>query len=161
MSQMHYPYQFRLLGFLTLGAWALGGLLSCAESSSGGAPTTIPQIVVNCTTNACSANSSPNIHVLITAYDCSSSEGVAVASSSMSVSCTASAGCFATTSSWVNSSGAITTIPSGTYTICGRVDYNHNYASGVITDDTTSVKLNVTVSSSSTGPINLTSWVDP
>jgi hypothetical protein len=158
---MYCLNRFRTIGFLTLGSLALGGLSSCAEPSSGGAPTTIPQIVVNCTSSACSTSSNPNIHILITAYDCSSSEGVAVASSSMSISCTASAGCYGTTSSWVNSSGAITTIPSGTYTVCGRVDYNHNFASGVTTDDTTSVKLNVTISAASSGPINLTTWNDP
>ncbi len=158
---MQHFFRLRQIGYLALGALALSQLSSCAEPSSGGTPTTIPQIVVSCTTSACSANSSPNVHVLITPYDCSSSEGVAVASTSMTVSCTVSAGCYATTSSWVNSSGTITTIPSGTYTVCGRIDYNHNYASGVITDDTTSVKLNVNVSSASTGPINLTSWLDP
>lgn len=137
-------------------------VVACSQSAGSGGPALIPQFVINCTTPLCNSNSSPIVHVLITPFKCDPlSDNLAVASTSMVINCTMTAGCYGTTSAWVNDKGeAITTVTDGTYTVCGRIDYNHNYP-GTTNDDTTSINENVAISGASSGPVNLSIWTDP
>jgi len=154
--------QWRILSRVLLGLAGLTLFAACSESAGSGGSTSIPQVVINCTTPRCYGNTSPVVHVLITPYNCDPvSDGFAVASSSLMVFCTATSGCYGTASTWINGQGqTISTVSAGTYTVCGRIDYNNNYP-GVKTDDTMSIKDSVTVSSTASGPVHLTVWTDP
>lgn len=160
--------QLRILNWVLLASLAaavLTFLNGCSETaSSGSGPVSIPQVVINCTTPRCRSNVSPVVHVFITQYDCNSDRADlrALVATSMIVNCTVNTGCYATSTSWVNDKNEITSsIASGTYTVCGFIDYNGNFSSGVKTDDTMSIQDSVNISWASSGAVNLLTWSDP
>lgn len=136
-------------------------MTSCGEKAAPAIPVAIPSVTVNCTTLKCKANTTPYVYVYITQFACDPSyANLAVASSSLRLNCTASGGCYGSPSSWVNGSNSvITTVTAGTYTVCGRIDYNGNYTSGIYGDDTTGSQNSVAISES-ISPVTITGWID-
>lgn len=79
----------------------------------------------------------------------------------MVLNCTVGSGCFGTASSWVDiQNNSVSQMAEGTYTVCGRIDYNNNYPS-IRSDDSTASLDSVSISASSSGPITLSTWVGP
>jgi hypothetical protein len=132
---------------------------SCAEPANSGAPVAIPTVVVNCTSVDCRRNLPVKVYVYFTASSCDPAFiDWATVSSSFALNCSGSTGCYGSPSSWVDARGAVTTIPSGTYTLCGRVDYDNDYPT-VTNNDSTANQDSVAVGVS-TPPTNLTTWTD-
>ena len=147
--------RFGFLGlFLILGA--------CGERAGSGSASPIPQIVVNCKSASCKRMTTNAVAtVLITHYDCNpNSFQFGLASSSFTMSCDSALGCYGTAKSWVNLQNQnVTTIPEGSYTICGRIDFNNTPLS--YSDDSTAVAESTTISTKSQSPVVLTTWSGP
>lgn len=125
-------------------------LVSCAETTGSGAPVSIPRVFIDCTTGACNSNTVPNprITVMFTTSGCDLPDfGSAIAGTSEAITCTATSGCYGEITSWVDSDGDVaTTVPSGTYSLCARIDYNRDYPA-TTSGDTRGVLDNVSVGS--------------
>lgn len=106
-------------------------LMSCGEPAASGKSVSLPAVYVNCTTSQCRVNAVPNpfVRVIITTSGCTAPDfGSIRSASTYSISCTAASGCYGLISGWVDAAGSsASTIPSGTYSICGRIDYNRDY----------------------------------
>jgi hypothetical protein len=136
-------------------------LASCGEPAATGVTVSIPPVYVNCTTAHCMTNATPNpiMTAVITTSGCTSTFGYSRASSTTSIACTATLGCYGQFTSWVDSNGATqTTIPSGSYSICVRIDYNRDYPAST-TGDTTGVKDNVVIGTPTANQF-ITNWTD-
>jgi len=143
--------------FVSLALAAVLTLASCAESSGTGEAIPIPRVVVNCTTPHCKTNATPYIFVIFTTSGCQRLDfGGTVSASTASVNCTGSSGCYWQVTSWAN--GA-TTIPSGTYSICARIDYDRSYPDAG-TNDTIGVLDDVSIGSATLTQF-ITTYVDP
>ena len=99
--------------------------------------------------------------VLITQFDCDPANiQFGTVSSSFRVNCTISSGCFGTASSWITIQNTVaTSIADGTYTVCGRIDYQNTPF--IYTDDSTANAQNVPIRAGGTAPLSLTTWVGP
>jgi hypothetical protein len=145
---------------------ALFALQACSESgllpvtSGQGDTVAIPRVILNCQTAQCETNSaSPRINVVITTSACSDARyGGVRSTSTRSISCTGTSGCYGELGGWVSSDGAISTLPSGTYNVCACINYT---ASGIpwVTCNTLGEKNNV-LFDGNTGLQFLTTWTD-
>lgn len=150
----------------TFGFWiglAVFGLLvsSCAEPIGSGGKVSLTNVTIDCKTALCTQHAtSARVFVKITLSSCDPAfDSWATAATSLQVSCTAQTGCYGFASGWVDGRGqTITEIPSGAYTVCGRIDYNNNYPN-ILSDDTTTEIQSVRVNGSA--PLTLTTWTDP
>jgi hypothetical protein len=125
------------LGFILICVLVSGMIISCGiagggEASSPGVPVPIPRVFINCTTGNCLQNTAlnPRVFVLFTTSGCSLAPdyGATLSATLTNVSCLTSTGCYAEVTGWVDAKGvASSTIPSGTYSICARIDYNRDY----------------------------------
>lgn len=148
---MHGALKRTIFVSLTLAA------ASCAESSGTGEAVPIPRVVVNCTTSHCRTNATPYIFVIFTTSGCQRLDfGGTISASTASVNCTGSSGCYWEVTSWAN--GA-TTIPSGTYSICARIDYDRSYPDAG-TNDTIGVLDDVSIGRNTLTQF-ITTYVDP
>lgn len=134
----------------------------CAESTATGAPVDIPRIFVNCQTTKCRTNITPRIFVSITTSGCTSPDFGGTRSAVVdSILCTSSLGCYGEVlaSEWVDLNGLPTTkIPSGTYSICGRVDFNRDFPPEG-PDDSTGALDNVSIGAPTAAQF-INSWSD-
>lgn len=118
---------------VSVGALSLAGLLACAESASSGTDAFIPDVVIDCQTAKCRTAANPTMIVLFSTSGCDEAYagyGGAVSGSTRSIACDATVGCYGELTSWVKPNGndtPTTVMPSGTYSICGRIDFNHDY----------------------------------
>ena len=137
-------------------------IAGCSQGSSGTASVTIPSVYVNCTTSHCKVNASPNplIQVIFTTSGCTNPDFGSVASATtFQISCSSALGCYGQVTGWVNSSGAtVTSLTSGYYSICARVDYNRDYPATTNGDSVGSIT-NVSVSNSAVNQY-VTTWTD-
>lgn len=145
------------LGFVS--SFVLSG---CGEPAASGASVSIPSVYVNCTTAQCMTNASPNpiIIAIITTSGCTAPDfGYTRSASTTSISCSAALGCYGQVTGWVDAnSNSTTTIPSGSYSICTRIDYNRDYPAST-TGDSTGVKDNVSIGSTTASQF-VTTWTD-
>ena len=169
IRQASLQFGAQLRGAL-FGALACITLSSCTESSSTGAPVSIPRIFVNCRTANCQSISAPNpkIFVYLSTSGCDPQYiqyGTAVSSSTQAISCGASVGCYGEMTSWIDASKQIvTTIPSGTYSVCGIIDtYPYSYPASLHTGDSvgeiSSVSIGRTAGATSANQY-ITDWLD-
>jgi hypothetical protein len=114
-----------LLKFV-VAASAVWAMSACSETAATGEPVAIPQVDVNCSFFECkrSPAETPRINLIITTSGCSAPEfGATVASGTQSQICNSS-GCHTSLTSWVDVNGnPAATLPSGTYSVCGCVDF--------------------------------------
>ena len=141
---------------------AVAGIFwGCAEVADTGVSVPIPRITMNCTTAQCRTNSTaPKINNVVTRSGCVAPLFDAVISTStQSYNCTSVIGCQGEFSGWINSQGtAVTKMPSGTYSICGCIDYDNN-STPFVNCDSSGTKDGVAISTT-TGLQSITSWVD-
>lgn len=134
----------------------------CTEKVASGQPVSIPPVTVNCQTAQCRTNvTGATIIVSYTTSGCGNFDfGATVSTSNLNLNCTSSGGCAQNVPAiWKNlSDNQVTQIPSGTYTICVRIDYDHSYP-GSTTGDTTGELDNVSVMSS-TSAQSVTGFTD-
>jgi hypothetical protein len=136
--------------------------VGCSEPAASGASVSIPVVVVDCTTAQCRVNTTVNpiIIAIITTSGCSAPDfGFTRSASTSSLSCNGTTGCYGQMSGWVDSAGQTTSsIPSGTYSICVRIDYDRDYPAST-TGDSTGVKDNVAMGSTTANQF-VTTWTD-
>lgn len=151
------------------GLLALGFVTGCAEAVGTGLPVKIPTVVVDCTTNQCKSSSSPYVFVWITKTTCNwQLIDNAVAVVSTTAACNPTSGCRVTMpSNWVLGSNhqSSTTVPSDSYTVCGRINNNRTLPHSVSTNDVTAEIGSLSIVESTGvvslgGPGSLTSWSD-
>lgn len=134
----------------------------CSEGIATGAPVDIPRVFVNCQTTKCRTNITPRIFVSITTSGCTSPDFGGTRSAVIdNIKCTGSLGCYGEvlSSEWIDLNGLpATKIPSGTYSICGRVDFNRDFPPEGV-DDSTGVLDNVSIGSPTAAQF-LNSWSD-
>ena len=132
---------------------------SCAERADQGEEMELPSVSFVCATSHCRTNASANIFVRVTQSSCDPQYAdFAKAVSSIQVQCNGSTGCSGTAAVWRNAQGVqVTKIPSGTYSICGQIDYGTITSSG---DDTLAASENISLSGGSKS-IQLSNWRDP
>lgn len=136
-------------------------LVGCSEASAPGTPVSMPLVFVNCTTAQCMTNTTTNpfITAIITTSGCVSTFGYARAATMTSISCSATIGCYGQITGWVDQNGVpASTIPSGSYSICVRIDYNRDYPAST-TGDTNGVKDNVAIGTTTANQF-VTTWTD-
>lgn len=148
-------------------AVAVFALQACSEvglfptsGSDGSGAITIPRVILNCQSAHCRTNASaPLINVVITTSSCADPLfGGTVSSSTRSISCNGTTGCYGDITGWVSSGGPTTSIAAGTYNICACIDYT---ATGTpwVNCNTLGSMSNVTLSAGS-GMKMMTTWVD-
>lgn len=152
----------RRIGALTLTGVVFVLMSACAPGTGGtGEPVSIPQVVVNCTTAQCKTDSSPYVFVTFTQSGCDNPGFAWQISGSTTINCTATSGCYGSIPSWVeDGQGTVArTIPSGTYDICGWIDYNRSWPN-YPENDTRGGLLGQAIVDGSGAKI-ITSWQDP
>lgn len=134
----------------------------CSEPAASGASVSLPVVVVDCTTAQCRVNTTTNpiIIAIITTSGCTAPDfGFTRSASTNAISCNTTFGCRGQVSGWVDSNGQSTSsIPSGTYSICTRIDYNRDYPAST-NGDSTGAKDNVAIGSTTANQF-ITSWTD-
>lgn len=135
---------------------------SCAEVAGTGESVAIPRVLFRCTDTAfCLRNvSNARAIVVFTTSGCSAPDfGQAISGSIEDLNCTVTDGCRGEVSSWINTSLMSTsTMPSGVYSICGRIDYNGDYPVSTVGDSTG--RLDDVSVGLSTANQYMTSWQD-
>lgn len=134
-------------------------LVSCAESSGGGKSVSIPRVFVNCTTAQCRRNLNPRVIVIFTTSGCEQMDfGATITGTAEDINCIVGVGCYGEIKTWVNSSSlTMTTIASGTYSLCGLIDYNRDYPNQV--GDSRGMLENIPVGEG-TAAQTISSWID-
>ena len=148
-----------LIALFALQACSGAGLLPI--TSGQGDSVNIPRVILNCQSSQCRTNSSsPRINVVITTSSCSDPLFGAVRSTSTrSISCTGTSGCYGEVNGWITADGTTTTTaPSGTFNVCACINYT---ASGTpwATCNSLGEKNNITIDAN-TGLQSLTTWTD-
>lgn len=136
-------------------------IASCAEQAGTGAKVDLTYVVIECKTLSCrNFGFRANAIVKITSSSCDPVfDHWAAASTSMEVQCNSIAGCTGSSANWVDGLGqAITQLPSGSYTVCGLIDFKNNYP--VTTDDDATIEIQ-SFRVDGVTPIKLTNWIDP
>jgi hypothetical protein len=154
----------RLLAFLIL-LGHLPLLVACAESSSSEVEVRIPRVFINCTTPHCKTTPLPAFRVtaIFSTSGCQRYDfGATISGGSgetAALSCNPTSGCYGEVTSWIDATGRpVTTMPSGTYSICARIDFNGDYPAGPAGDTLGSLD-NVFVSDTTANQF-LTTWTD-
>jgi hypothetical protein len=113
-------------------------LSGCAEPAGSGEPVSIPKLFINCTTSQCRTNAAPNprITAIYTTSGCDAPDfGSIISASTEALSCNGTTGCYGELSGWIDSEGnPVTTIASGVYSICARIDYDRDYPASTTGD---------------------------
>jgi hypothetical protein len=149
-----------LLIFGLLALPACSDVLGLIPDSGGQGTVSIPRVILNCQTSQCRANATgPLINVIVTTSSCTDPLfGGVVSSSTRSIFCNGTAGCYGEITSWVSDAGPTSAIPAGTYNICSCINYSGGGTPW--TDcDTTGEESNVLINSS-TGLQIISSWTD-
>jgi hypothetical protein len=139
-------------------------LLGCSESAATGVPVPIPSVYVNCTTANCRSAISPNpkIFVTFTTSGCDNPYyGATISSSTSSITCSSSLGCYGSMTQWVDSTGAsVHTLPSGTYSLCGVVDRSpESYPTQLGSEDAVGTIETVPVAATTANQL-MSNWID-
>jgi hypothetical protein len=136
-------------------------LISCGEKSGSGDLVPIPTISITCTSSNCKTGSAfPIVHLVITGTDCTTQAAFgAVAAAAYTVSCNG-AGCTGTNNTgWENNGTTITKMVSGTYNICGVIDYSGQFdANGTPHSGDAAAEKDGFFFDATTGSITLTGW---
>ncbi len=146
------------LALLSLVFFAQSG---CSEAAGSGVNVAIPRVLINCTTANCMTNATaPRMNVIITSSGCTSPFfGAVVSTSTRAINCNGTLGCQGEFSGWVDKSGSLaSTLPAGTYSICGCIDYQAS-STPFVKCDSSGSKDNVSISSG-TGLQSISSWHD-
>lgn len=101
-------------------------VVSCEKADQK--PISVPSATISCTSSSCTGHSGPyTATVIYTRSGCGADQSGFddVATGSVTVSCGVS-GCTGTVSSWFKDSITVTEILSGTYDICGHIDFNND-----------------------------------
>jgi hypothetical protein len=154
-----------MLKKILVAAVAVYGLQACSDigllpTSGSSGQVTLPRVILNCQTSHCRTNvNSPQINVVITTSSCADPLfGAAVSSSTRSISCNGTIGCYGEVTNWVTVSGTAATIPPGTYNVCGCIDYT---ATGTPWVNCNSLgSLNNVLFSADSGLKTVSSWID-
>jgi len=136
-------------------------LVSCAEPLGTGAKVDLTYVAIECKTPKCLSYSfTANAIVKITSASCDPAfDHWAAASTSLEVTCNPITGCTGNSSDWVDNLGKnLNQLPSGSYTICGFIDFNDNYP--LRTDDDATIEIQ-SFRIDGVTPIVLKNWVDP
>ena len=144
---------------------ALLALASCSEPTAG-TNVGIPRVNVRCTTSQCKTNANPWIFVTITTSSCNLAfidQGAQASGTLDNVTCNTTSGCVGEVASWVGRTGGslTTTIKSGSYSVCGRIDYNRGFPSDGGSNDTTATSDNVSIGANTASVTLDTQWQDP
>ncbi|MES2963688.1 MAG: hypothetical protein V4760_07335 [Bdellovibrionota bacterium] len=136
--------------------------IGCSEAASSGASVSLPYVYVNCTTSHCMTNTAlnPTIITFITTSGCVAPDlGFTRSASTNAISCSAATGCYGQITGWIDANGNSTSsIPSGTYSVCTRIDYNRDYPAST-TGDSTGTKDNVAIGATTANQF-VTTWTD-
>lgn len=134
---------------------------SCAEPLGTGVKVDLTYVSIDCKTQKClSYPFRANAIVKITSSSCDPVfDHWAAASTSLEVQCNPITGCTGNSSNWVDHLGqTIKQLPSGSYTICGFIDFNDNYP--LTTDDDATIEIQSFLIDG-VSPILLKDWTDP
>jgi hypothetical protein len=145
-----------------LGLFGILLIQGCGETAGTGLSVSIPAVQINCTTARCRSNTNPKIFVYYTSSGCAISPefGLTRSGSTSSINCTVGAGCQGIIAAWIDSTGSSsTTIPNGTYSVCGYVDYTRNNISHPTAGESLGT-INSSTISNGTATQTITLWSD-
>lgn len=121
--------------------YAIGLVSGCAEAVGTGAPVAIPTVLVECTTPQCKASTNPLVFVWITTATCNwNLIDNATVVNSTTTTCDPTSGCrVVLPADWILGSNnqATSTLPSGYYTVCGRINNMRTLPQNVSPNDVT------------------------